>query len=112
MAKKDFYCDRCGLVTHKPFYRYPHVWEKPSNTCTDSIFSTLILLCPKCLKIYDKIDKDMRTKYLYVDNDKLIYFYRQYEEKRSEYFEERRRKRVESKRANDLKYKDNMGERR
>ena len=77
--KKTFYCDRCkNKISKKLFYRYPHVWEKPSNTCLDSTYSVLLMFCHKCIIIFDKLNEDMRNKYLYHNNKKLIKFYEQY----------------------------------
>ena len=75
MLKK---CDRCGKTGNKFHWRYPHIWDQPSNTCLNAIWSKILVFCEDCQPIFDKLDTDMRLKYLYKDNAKLIKFYEQY----------------------------------
>ena len=81
MKHKLFICDRCKKQTKKPLYRYPHVWDKPSNTCSDATFFILLMFCERCVRIFDQLNIEMRNKYLYKDNNLLIKFYKQYRKK-------------------------------
>jgi hypothetical protein len=79
-------CDRCKLQMKKAFYRYPHVWEKVQKTYStkDAIFSVMLQFCEKCVRIFDQNDINMRAKYLFVNNPKLIEFYMQYRRKKND----------------------------
>jgi len=81
VKKKKYLCGRCKkIIINKPFYRYPHVWATPrrSQSCSEAIYAKIIILCNKCLPVFDKFDAEMRGKHLYTDNDSLIKFYEQY----------------------------------
>ena len=87
------HCDRCKNLLpkvkagqrykYKAFYRYPHIFNKieQSGSYKNSIFSTMLIFCEKCVSIFDELNQDMRGKYLYTGkegNEKLIKFYKQY----------------------------------
>jgi len=75
-------CCRCGVwIAGKPFFRYPHVFDKPSNSVYDAIWSKILYFDESCVRIFDKNNEEMRSKYMYINNEKLIKFYEQYEVK-------------------------------
>ena len=69
-----------GVWHSLPFYRYPHIFKKPiiSRTHDDAIWAKMLIFCNKCIIIFDKLNEDMREKYLYKNNNTLIKFYEQY----------------------------------
>ena len=72
-------CDRCkNIIVGKSHYRYVFVWKEPSNTTFNADYSKMLVFCEKCQQIFDKLDDEMRLKYLYKDNKTLIKFYEQY----------------------------------
>ena len=83
--KKFKICDRCKReIESRVFYRYPHCWKSPSDmgSCSNAIFSKMLVFCPKCVEIFDKLDIKMRAEFMFVDNETLIKFYSQYGDKK------------------------------
>jgi len=74
-TKKPKVCDRCKELSKVIYYRYPHVFKtKKVNSCTEAVFSILLVFCKTCVNTFDTNWNKMKER----NWEDQIKFLRQY----------------------------------